>query len=335
MKSNGIPIVIRWLLVICSIALIVVLFVPIWRIDLVAPQYPEGLMLTIHASSLGGSVDIINGLNHYIGMKTLHASDFIEFKILPYIIIAIAVCYILVAFLNKYKYLLWLFTIFVVFGVVAMADFWWWEYRYGHNLDPNAAIVVPGMAYQPPLIGFKQLLNFGAYSFPDMGGWIFIIVGCITLISVIYMYKKINSKLLSVISLIFCFISITGCSTSPQPFNIARDQCTDCKMTITNPAFAAQFVTKKGKCYKFDDIICMQHYLNDHKEIDGSAVNFYFIPYDDTSAIIPLVDSYFLKCNAISTPMNGGIIAFSSLEALHKMRNIHNGIIINASELLQ
>ena len=117
MKSNGIPIVIRWLLVICSIALIVVLFVPIWRIDLVAPQYPEGLMLTIHASSLGGSVDIINGLNHYIGMKTLHASDFIEFKILPYIIIAIAVCYILVAFLNKYKYLLWLFTIFVVFGL--------------------------------------------------------------------------------------------------------------------------------------------------------------------------------------------------------------------------
>ena len=27
------------------------------------------------------------------------------------------------------------------------------------------------MAYQPPLLGFKQLLNFGAYSIPDIGGW--------------------------------------------------------------------------------------------------------------------------------------------------------------------
>lgn len=24
-----------------------------------------------------------------------------------------------------------------------MYDFWRWEYNYGHNLDPNAAIIVP------------------------------------------------------------------------------------------------------------------------------------------------------------------------------------------------
>jgi len=53
-----------------------------------------------------------------------------------------------------------LFTLFVLFGIIAMVDFWRWEYDYGHDLDPNAAIIVPGMAYQPPLIGFKQLLNF-------------------------------------------------------------------------------------------------------------------------------------------------------------------------------
>jgi hypothetical protein len=53
-----------------------------------------------------------------------------------------------------------------------MIDFWLWEYDYGHNLNPNAPIIVPGMSYQPPLLGFKQLLNFGAYSYPDVGGWI-------------------------------------------------------------------------------------------------------------------------------------------------------------------
>lgn len=47
---------------------------------------PEGLGLSIYANKLGGDVDIINGLNHYIGMKTLHAEEFIEFTVLPYII---------------------------------------------------------------------------------------------------------------------------------------------------------------------------------------------------------------------------------------------------------
>lgn len=40
-----------------------------------APQYPEGLLMYINANSLTGDVNIINGLNHYIGMKTLHAKS--------------------------------------------------------------------------------------------------------------------------------------------------------------------------------------------------------------------------------------------------------------------
>ena len=62
----------------------------------------------------------------------------------------------------------------VVFLAVALAglyDFWRWEYDYGHDLDPTAAIRIPGMSYQPPLIGGKQLLNFHATSWPDVGGW--------------------------------------------------------------------------------------------------------------------------------------------------------------------
>ena len=77
---------VRVLLVLCGLALVPVIFLPMWRIDLVAPQYPEGLRLLIYPGKLGGNVDIINGLNHYIGMKTLHTEDFIEFTILPYLI---------------------------------------------------------------------------------------------------------------------------------------------------------------------------------------------------------------------------------------------------------
>ncbi|HEY5390743.1 MAG TPA: hypothetical protein VIJ57_01415, partial [Hanamia sp.] len=48
--------------------------------------------------------------------------------------------------------------------------------------------------YQPPLLGYKQLLNFGAYSIPDIGGLLFILVGMVLLVAlVVPWYKKRKS----------------------------------------------------------------------------------------------------------------------------------------------
>jgi copper chaperone NosL len=193
MKKNQLTPLARIITFLCGLALIVVLFVPLWQIELAAPQYPEGLVLKMYPNKLAGNVDVINGLNHYIGMKTLHANNFIEFTVLPYIIGFFAAFCFLVALVNKRKWLSGLLISFVLFGIIAMADFYRWNYNYGHDLDPNAAIQVPGMSYQPPLIGYKQLLNFGAYSIPDTGGWIFISVGLLLLTAVIIQFKK-NKK---------------------------------------------------------------------------------------------------------------------------------------------
>lgn len=178
------------LLILAALMCVVILFVPLWSISLDAPQYPEGLKLKIHPHTISGNVDIINGLNHYIGMKTIHVEDFMEFKVLPYIIGFFAFLFVLVAFINKKKVFFLSAGLFILFGILAMIDFWKWEYDYGHDLDPAAAIKVPGMAYQPPLIGFKQLLNFGAYSIPDIGGWLFIGVGLILVFIIIFELRR-------------------------------------------------------------------------------------------------------------------------------------------------
>ena len=90
MKLNRLKGWVRLVLIISGITLTAVLFLPMWRIDLDAPQYPEGLVLKIFPHKIAGNVDIINGLNHYIGMKTLHTKDFMEFTLLPYIIVFFA-----------------------------------------------------------------------------------------------------------------------------------------------------------------------------------------------------------------------------------------------------
>lgn len=160
-----------------AIALFITIFVPIWKIELTAPQYPEGLEMFIHADKLSGEIDIINGLNHYIGMKELHADDFKEFTFLPYVIGFFGVLGLIVGITNKRKlFYVWV-ALFFAFAIAVVFDFYFWLQDYGSNLDPKAAIQVPGMTYDPPMLGYKQLLNFGAYSIPAIGGYLMLGVG--------------------------------------------------------------------------------------------------------------------------------------------------------------
>src|SRR6185503_12749784 len=76
----------RIIIAIGSLTLIIMFFVPAWSIYLIAPQYPEGLSMQIWLNKITGQVEIINGLNHYIGMKHINVSMFPEFTFLIYIL---------------------------------------------------------------------------------------------------------------------------------------------------------------------------------------------------------------------------------------------------------
>jgi copper chaperone NosL len=336
MKQNDISIISRILLVVCAIGLCVVLIQPMWRIDLQAPQYPEGLRLLIYADKLAGNVDIINGLNHYIGMKTLHTDDFIEFKILPSIIVFFVILFILIAIVGKRKLLYSLFVLFVAFGVIAMIDFWRWEYDYGHNLNPDAAIIVPGMAYQPPLIGFKQLLNFGAYSIPDIGGWIFVAVGVILLLLVFFEWraakKMLQNKMLALLFIILT-VSLSSCSRAPQPIKVGKDNCDFCKMTISDNRFGAEIITKKGKAIKFDDEHCIVGFLREKKIQKEEIAAIYFTDFCSPHQLIKVEEAYFLQSPRLRSPMGGNIASFSSDDSLAKMFTQFNGNKISWEEM--
>lgn len=183
----------RWIIAVSALLLLSAYFVPLWQILMWAPQYPEGLEMKIWINTLTGDVKIISALNHYIGMKHIEVSMFPEFKYMIYIVAFIIGIGLLTALSNR-RLMLWIYgTVIIAAGIGALVDFYLWGYDYGHNLNPTAPIVVPGMSYQPPLIGTKQLLNFTAFSGPDIGGWIFIVSGILTigtLILELYVARK-------------------------------------------------------------------------------------------------------------------------------------------------
>lgn len=164
----------RVLIATASILLGLVFVFPLWRIDLQAPQYPEGLGLLIKISDITGvkpyDLQNINGLNHYIGMKAIEPDSIPELRFMPVFVAVMIAAGLLVAGTgNRALLYIWV-GVFLIGSVAGLVDFWLWSYDYGHNLDPTAAIKVPGMTYQPPLIGSKKLLNFVATSWPGLGG---------------------------------------------------------------------------------------------------------------------------------------------------------------------
>ena len=165
----------RILVMLASVVMLGVYVFPLWNVRLTAPQYPEGLGMQIRINTVEGATENdlnnINNLNHYIGMKRIEPEAIPELRIMPWVVAAIIVTGLTTAALAK-RQLLYAWTAgFLAIALIGLIDFWRWEYDYGHNLDNEHAILkIPGMTYQPPLIGAKQLLNFRAVSLPSLGG---------------------------------------------------------------------------------------------------------------------------------------------------------------------
>jgi copper chaperone NosL len=189
----------RILVAVSSVLLLGMFVLPIWSIGLVAPQYPEGLGMVIRINTVTGAkpndLTNINELNHYIGMKIIDPSAIPELRFMPFIVGALVVLGLLTAAIGRRRLTwVWLSGI-AMFAVAGIADFWRWTYDFGHNLDTEHAIIkVPGMVYQPPIIGTKQILNFTASSWPASGTWLATLAVVLGLVALFMKRERPSSR---------------------------------------------------------------------------------------------------------------------------------------------
>lgn len=324
----------RILLGLGSLLLLITYFVPLWQILLWAPQYPEGLTMKIWTDKLSGEVEIINGLNHYIGMKHISVEMFPEFKIIGILIGFLIVVGLAASVWSSPRTLFFFTLLSYVYGAAAMWDFWRWGYEYGHNLDPKAAIVVPGMSYQPPLIGYKNLLNFTSYSGPDTGAWI--IIGVCLLATVLWWWEFFKSRKKTPVTgtmlgktgmtaALMALFSFSSCTVGPEPIRYGQDNCQHCKMTLMDKRFGAEIVTAKGKVFKFDDLNCLVLYLKSAAVPQEQIAQIVSVNFKKPDSFVEVGKAYFLRNEALKSPMRGDIATFSGPNDLAAVKSEMGG----------
>lgn len=123
-------------------------------------------------------------------------------------------------------------------------------------------------------------------------------------------------KFLKFFSLLMIITAFTACSKNgPQEIAVGKDQCENCKMTISEPKYATQLVTDKGRMYKFDDIKCMKDYELGNKDAANAKTYVADFPsgqfFESTSATL-------IEGGSIKSPMGGNTQAFKDKAAAEK-----------------
>ncbi|WP_224997569.1 nitrous oxide reductase accessory protein NosL [Cesiribacter sp. SM1] len=341
----------RILVLLGALSMSLLFFFPMWKIYLQAPQYPEGLEMHIWVNKIAGNTEFtlqnFNILNHYIGMKPIEASSFKELEIMPIVVYVLMVFGLLAAlFRNKYLVAGWL-GLLAIAGTAGLVDFYLWLVDFGTNLDPNAPIKIPGMTYIPPLIGPRQLLNFHALSLPAMGSLglaIPMILAGFAVYIEFFSGKKLNLNPSSTarrfsfgigLGFLFGLISLTGCSPEPQPIAYGQVGCEHCKMTISDPRYGAEIVTKTGKAFFFDSIECMADYLQQQEGMQEKVAMLLVTDFNQPETLLPAEQSLYLQSEKLPSPMGMFLTAVATPEVARDFQQTYEGRLLNWSEVLQ
>tara|TARA_R110000782_G_scaffold13976_25_gene41124 strand:+ start:23672 stop:24346 length:675 start_codon:yes stop_codon:yes gene_type:complete len=177
-----------FLLLVARVLILVSLFLPYWHMELQAPQYPSGLHMTAYLNALTGDVAEIDGLNHYIGMRSLYEAASIERTVGVFVMIAFLVMLELAAFIHT-RWAALLVAPVIFFPAVFLVDLHLWMRHFGLNLDPHAPLSNAVKPFVPTAMGRGGIGQFVTIATPG-SGLILATIASVVLIAALFFHRR-------------------------------------------------------------------------------------------------------------------------------------------------
>lgn len=140
-------------------------------------------------------------------------------------------------------------------------------------------------------------------------------------------------KKLQITTLIVGLFLLVSCKVEPEQINFGTDACHFCKMTIVDQQHAAQYVTDKGKQFKFDAIECM---VNELIETTPDHIAIYLVSdYNVPGHMTPASSAIYLISPAIKSPMGANLTGFVTEQAALTAKADNEGDLYTWDELMR
>ena len=151
---------------------------PWWRMENRAPQYGlRVLWVEVSPLAVTGDVKEIDGLGHYVGMRSIESLAQVERALAPYGIALAVACALALALLRpgRARTIAALVVASVPLGFVA--DLWFWQWYAVNHLEPTAALHLIADRIQARLIGDYSVAQFKVHAEFAAGFWLALVAG--------------------------------------------------------------------------------------------------------------------------------------------------------------
>lgn len=116
---------------------------------------------------------------------------------------------------------------------------------------------------------------------------------------------------MKVLLITLALFSIISCSVESEAISYGKDNCQFCKMTIMDPKFGCEIVTKKGKTFKFDDLSCMIKYQKMDEQNKAEYALLLVNQFGNNNEFMAVEKAIFISTPKYQSPMMGNTAAFS------------------------
>jgi hypothetical protein len=170
---------------------------PIWYVALEAPNYPkdafpEGIPVYYHFDGFSGDVHEMNTINHFIGMDPMERGAPYLRAIAPYILVLLALAYILFMLYEKCKILNLIMWIAVSLPIIFLSFYSYWLYWFGHHMHDWGAFKIK--PFMPTVFGDGKVAQFTTHSYPTIGFWLLLAISILTLLAIVSKNKYLKAK---------------------------------------------------------------------------------------------------------------------------------------------
>ena len=104
-------------------------------------------------------------------------------------------------------------------------------------------------------------------------------------------------------------------------------------MTIMDPKFGAEIITKKGRIFKFDDAHCIAQYLKSNKIKAADIAQTVFVDYENNKNFLDVKSLFLVVSPQLKSPMNSNAAAFSNKPDADKMASQTRGQVMDWTQL--